>query len=104
MEMNIVRKKYKIGYIQGTFDMFHIGHLNLIRNAKKLCDKLVVAVNTDELVQEYKNKIPIINFKERYEIISSIKYVDETVIARDRDKMKALSKYGYDALIMGDDW
>lgn len=94
----------KIGFIQGTFDMFHIGHLNLIKKAKEMCDYLIVAVNTDELVQQYKKKTPIFSFKERFEIVKAIKYVDKVVIANDRDKLKAYNKYKFDYLIMGDDW
>ena len=65
-----------IGYTQGTYDMFHIGHLNLIKNAKRRCDYLIVGVNTDELVESYKNKRPIVPLEERAEIVRSIKYVD----------------------------
>ena len=66
-----------IGYTQGTYDMFHIGHLNLIKNAKRRCDYLIVGVNTDELVESYKNKRPIVPLEERAEIVRSIKYVDD---------------------------
>ena len=66
----------KIGYTQGTFDMFHIGHLNLIRNAKKHCDYLIVGVNADDLVESYKNKRPIVPLEERAEIVRAIRYVD----------------------------
>ena len=69
------------GYTQGTFDMFHIGHLNLLRNARANCDHLIVGVNTDELVKDYKKKLPIVPLKERMEIIRAIRYVDEVVVA-----------------------
>ncbi len=78
-----------IGYTQGTFDMFHIGHLNLIRNAKRRCDYLIVGVNTDELVESYKNKKPIVPLEERAEIVRSIKYVDEVIITNTLDKKKS---------------
>ncbi len=94
----------KIGYVQGVFDLFHIGHLNLLKNAKSQCDYLIVAVNTDELVEQYKNKTPIIPLKERIEIVKAIRYVDKVVIANDRDKIKAFEKYHFDYLMMGDDW
>ena len=71
-----------IGYTQGTYDMFHIGHLNLIKNAKRRCDYLIVGVNTDELVESYKNKRPIVPLEERAEIVRSIKYVDEVIITK----------------------
>ena len=75
-----------IGYTQGTYDMFHIGHLNLIKNAKRRCDYLIVGVNTDELVESYKNKRPIVPLEERAEIVRSIKYVDEVIITNTLDK------------------
>lgn len=97
-------KKYKVGYVQGVFDMFHIGHLNILRNAKSICDYLIVGVNSDRLTKEYKNKIPIIPEKERVEIVSEIKCVDKAVIVDNRDKIEALEKFNYNALIMGSDW
>lgn len=97
-------KKYKIGFIQGVFDMFHIGHLNVLRRAKEKCDFLIVGVNSDELVQEYKKKTPIISFVERAEIVGALKYVDKVVKMDDRDKISAAKKYKFNALFMGDDW
>lgn len=97
-------KKYKVGYTQGVYDMFHIGHLNLINNAKKYCDYLIVAVNSDELVERYKNKIPVINQEERRYIIENIKAVDKAVIADTLDKNVQLNKYKFDAIFIGDDW
>lgn len=97
-------KKYKIGFIQGVFDLFHVGHLNLLKKAKQNCETLIVGVNSDELVQEYKNKTPMINYDERAEIVKAIKYVDEVVQMNDRDKIVAAKKYGFDVLFMGDDW
>lgn len=75
-----------IGYTQGTYDMFHIGHLNLIKNAKRRCDYLIVGVNTDELVESYKQKRPIVPLEERAEIVRAIKYVDEVIITNTLDK------------------
>ena len=97
-------KKYKIGYTAGVFDMFHIGHLNIIKRAKEQCEHLIVAVSTDELCQSYKGKKPIIPFSDRVEIVKAIKYVDEVVTQEDRDKIKAFEKYGFDVLFVGDDW
>tara|TARA_B100001115_G_scaffold183047_1_gene180786 strand:+ start:685 stop:1137 length:453 start_codon:yes stop_codon:yes gene_type:complete len=94
----------KIGYTTGVFDLFHVGHLEILRKAKENCDYLIVGVSTDELVQEYKNKRPIITFDQRIEIIKSIKYVDEVVVQRDRDKLSALHKIGFNIMFVGDDW
>lgn len=97
-------KKYKIGFTQGTFDMFHIGHLNLINHAKEYCDYLIVGVNSDDLVRSYKGKTPIINETERSEIVRNIKAVDECVITTTLDKIVAYSKYHFDVIFIGDDW
>lgn len=94
----------KIGYTTGVFDLFHVGHLEILRKAKENCDYLIVGVSTDELVQEYKNKRPIITFDQRIEIIKSIKYVDEVVVQKDRDKISALHKIGFNIMFVGDDW
>lgn len=97
-------KKYKIGYTQGTYDLFHVGHLNIINNAKKYCDYLVVGVNSDRLVKEYKNKEVVINEDDRARIVSSIKGVDEVIITDTLDKLEILKKVDYDAIFIGDDW
>lgn len=97
-------KKYKIGYTQGTFDMFHIGHLNLLNNAKKYCEYLIVGVNTDCLVKDYKEKVPVVGEKERLTIIENIKSVDKAVLTDTLDKMTAFEKYHFDAVFIGDDW
>lgn len=93
-----------IGYTTGVYDLFHIGHLNLLKNAKGLCDKLIVGVSTDELVMEYKNKKPVIPFKERIEIIRNIKYVDAAVSQETRDKFSTWEKLKFDIMFVGDDW
>ncbi len=97
-------KKYKVGYTTGVFDLFHIGHLNILERSKELCDYLIVGVSTDELVQSYKNKTPIIPFEERYKIVSAIKYVDEVVAQTSMDKLEAWKKYKFDVIFHGDDW
>ena len=97
-------KKYKIGYTQGVYDMFHIGHLNLINNAKKFCDYLVVGVNSDRLVQDYKNKKPIINQQDRSAIVANLKAVDRCVVVDTLDKEEILRDIGFDAIFIGDDW
>lgn len=92
-----------IGYTTGVYDLFHIGHLNLFKNAKGLCDKLVVGVTVDELVT-YKGKHAIIPFEDRIEIVRSIKYVDAAVPQYDMDKLSACKKLGASILFVGDDW
>lgn len=97
-------KKYKIGYTTGVFDLFHIGHLNILRRAKDMCCYLIVGVSTDELVWEYKNKKPVIPYVERVAIVEAIRYVDKVVVQVNRDKMAAFEKYKFDAMFVGDDW
>lgn len=97
-------KKYKVGYTTGVFDMFHIGHLNILRRAKEQCERLIVGVSTDELVQEYKNKIPVVPFEERKAIVSAIRYVDEVVAQTSMDKLEACKRLGADAVFHGSDW
>ena len=97
-------KKYKIGYTTGVFDMFHIGHLNILKRAKEECEHLIVGVSTDELAKSYKNKTPIIPYEERAEIVKAIKYVDEVVPQISRDKMEAYERIRFNAMFVGDDW
>ncbi len=97
-------KKYKIGYTTGVFDLFHIGHLNIIRRAKEQCDFLIVGVSTDELVVTYKHKNPIIPYHERFAIVESIKYVDKVVSQTSMDKFEAWKQLKFDALFHGSDW
>jgi len=92
-----------VGYTSGVFDLFHIGHVNLLRNAKSVCDKLIVGVSVDDLVK-YKNKIPVIPFEERIEIVRSSKYVDLAVPQENLDKYEAYSRYKFNKLFVGDDW
>lgn len=92
-----------IGYTAGVYDLFHIGHLNLLKNAKGMCDKLVVGVTTDDLV-EYKGKQAMIPYEDRSEIVRSIKYVDAVVPQYDMDKLSACKKLGATILFVGDDW
>lgn len=92
-----------IGYTTGVYDLFHIGHLNLFKNAKGMCDKLVVGVTVDELV-EYKGKHALIPFEERIEIVRSCKYVDSAIPQYDMDKLTVCKKLGANILFVGDDW
>ena len=96
-------KKMTIGYASGVYDLFHVGHLNMLRNAKSLCDKLIVGVTTDELVS-YKNKKAVIPFHERLEIVRNIKCVDAVVPQEDMNKMKQWEKLKFDVIFVGDDW
>lgn len=95
--------KITIGYTCGVFDLFHLGHLNLLRNAKSLCDKLIVGVTIDELVA-YKGKKSVIPYRDRAEIVSAIKFVDCVIPQTSRDKIEAYHKLKYDILFVGDDW
>ena len=97
-------KKYKIGFTDGVYDMFHVGHLNMIKEAKKHCDYLIVGVHSDEIVEGYKNRKTIINEQDRREIIEAIKYVDKAVINRTRDKLKLFEEHHFDVVFIGDDW
>ena len=92
-----------IGYTTGVYDLFHIGHLNLLRNAKAMCDKLVVGVTTDELVS-YKFKKAVIPFVERMEIVQSIDFVDAAIPQESMDKFAAWEKLKFDIMFVGDDW
>ena len=98
------RKKYKVGYTDGVYDLFHVGHLNMIQTAKKYCDYLIVGVHGDYVVEEYKHRRPIINENDRKRIIESIKGVDRAEINRFRDKLKLWELYHFDVVFIGDDW
>lgn len=92
-----------LGYTSGVYDLFHIGHLNLLKNARGLCDKLIVGVSVDKLVK-YKNKKAVIPFEERIEIVRNIKYVDSAIPQYEIDKFKVWEKIKFDVLFVGDDW
>ncbi|MDD2240286.1 MAG: adenylyltransferase/cytidyltransferase family protein [Kiritimatiellae bacterium] len=96
-------KKSVVGYTTGVFDLFHIGHLNLLKNAKSMCDQLIVGVTTDDLVA-YKKKRAVIPFEERIEIVRSLQYVDSAVPQESMDKMEAWNRYHFDVMFVGDDW
>lgn len=93
-----------IGYTTGVYDMFHIGHLNVLKNAKALCDYLIVGVSTDELVQKEKNKTPVIPFNERVEIVKAIRFVDKVVPQIDKNKKAAWERYHFNKMFVGSDW
>lgn len=96
--------KKVIGFTQGTYDMFHIGHLNLLRNAKTFCDYLCVGVNSDKLVESYKNRKTIVSWAERAEIVSNIKCVDEVICTETLNKLSTWMERPYDRIFIGDDW
>ena len=97
-------KKYRIGFTAGTFDMFHAGHLNLLKQAKEKCQYLIVGINRDDLVASYKKKIPLIPEVERAEIVEAITYVDEVHLMDSLDKMEAFKKFHFDTVFIGSDW
>lgn len=96
--------KQIIGYTTGVFDMFHIGHLNILRRAKERCDYLIVGVSTDECVKSYKHKSPIIPYEQRTAIVEAIKYVDEVVPQMSMDKVEFLKQRHFDVMFHGDEW
>lgn len=99
------KKKYSIGYTAGVFDLFHVGHLNILQKAKEYCDFLIVAISTDELVLQAKHKKPQIPFADRSKIVESIKYVDMVVPQTDyEDKITPALKYNIDVMFVGSDW
>ncbi len=93
-----------IGYTTGVFDMFHLGHLNIIKRAKELCDYLIVGVSTDELVLHDKGKIPVIPYEERAAIIEALRYVDEVVPQEDKNKLAAWKRLHFNKMFVGSDW
>ena len=97
-------KKYKIGYTTGVFDMFHIGHLNILKRAKEQCETLIVGVTTDELCYSRKHKHPIINERDRMAIVAAIRYVDRVIPQNDMDKIKPVKELGADVVFVGSDW
>lgn len=97
-------EKKIVGYTDGVYDMFHVGHLNMLKEAKRRCDELIVGVHSDAIVEGYKNRKTIINENDRREIIDSIKYVDRAVINETRDKMELWKKHKFDVIFIGDDW
>lgn len=97
-------KQYKIGYTDGVYDLFHVGHLNMIQTAKEKCEYLIVGIHGDDVVKSYKDHSPIIPENERRRIVESVKGVDRAVINRFRDKLKLWEIYHFDVIFIGDDW
>jgi len=92
-----------IGYTTGVWDMFHVGHLKLLKEARSLCDLLIVGVETDELVKIKKGKLPVIPFRDRCEIVGGVRFVDTVIPEYNLDKYLAFIKIGYNVLFVGDD-
>lgn len=97
-------KKYKVGYTTGVFDMFHIGHLNILERAKEQCEVLIVGITTDELCIRRKHKRPIIDEMSRMKIVAAIKYVDRVVRQTDMDKISAVKRLNANVVFVGSDW
>jgi glycerol-3-phosphate cytidylyltransferase len=97
-------RKYKVGYTTGVYDLFHIGHLNILKRAKEMCDYLIVGVTTDEEVMRVKNKKTIIPFNERHDIVQAIEYVGIAVPESNTNKLEAWKTYKFDVIFKGDDW
>ena len=93
-----------VGYTTGMFDMFHVGHLNLLARAREQCDRLIVGVSTDDVVLDYKGHAPIVPFAERVAIVKAIRYVDEVVPQTSMDKFAAWEKLHFNRLFHGNDW
>lgn len=99
-----MKNNLRVGYTTGVFDMFHIGHLNILRRAKEQCDYLIVGVTSDELCFKRKNKYPIINEQERMAIVQAIRYVDQVVPQTNMDKLTAVKEVNADVVFVGSDW
>jgi glycerol-3-phosphate cytidylyltransferase len=94
----------RIGYTTGVYDMFHVGHLNILRNARAQCDHLIVGVTTDEMSESRKGKRPVVPTAERMQIVESIRFVDQVVPQTSSDKMQAWRDHRFDVMFVGDDW
>ena len=99
-----MKKRSIIGYTSGVFDLFHVGHVRILKKDKSLCDRLIVAVSSDNLVKKYKNKYPIISQKERIEVVKNNKYVDYVITQNSLNKFLSWKKLKYDIMFVGDDW
>lgn len=99
-----VASKYRRMYTSGCFDIFHYGHLNILKKSKEMCDYLIVGVSTDELIKKEKGKYPIIPFSERINVVNAIGFVDQVIPQTDKNKQRIVDEYDIDAISVGDDW
>lgn len=97
-------KIYQTGYLSGVFDLFHVGHLEYLLNAKSYCEKLIVGVNDDAIIWEYKKRKPVIPCQDRMKIVSALKCVDDVIKVSIRDEVNAHSKIHFDVLFMSEAW
>lgn len=96
--------KYRTGYTDGAYDLFHVGHLNMIQEARRRCEYLIVGVHGDDVVEAYKHRRPVISEEDRRRIVESVKGVDRAEVTRFRDKLRLWELYRFDAVFIGDDW
>ncbi|WP_217205666.1 adenylyltransferase/cytidyltransferase family protein [Streptomyces sp. AC550_RSS872] len=94
----------RLGYAPGVFDLFHVGHLNILRRARDHCDRLVAGVCSDELVERLKGRPPVVPLAERLQIVRSVRHVDDTYVATVDDKIEIWKEVGFDVIFKGDDW
>lgn len=102
--MPTIKKPYIIGYTSGVFDLFHIGHLNILKRAKQHCDYLIVGVSTDDLVETYKHHRPVVEYSQRLAIVEACRYVDKVVPQISMDKMESWKSLKFDVMFHGDEW
>ncbi|MFC4505356.1 MULTISPECIES: adenylyltransferase/cytidyltransferase family protein [Streptomyces] len=94
----------RIGFAPGVYDLFHIGHLNILREARRHCDRLVVGVTSDELAFGLKGKVPVVPIAERLDIVRSVRFVDDAIVETEFDKLKTWKRIGFHVIFKGDDW
>ncbi|MEV6794568.1 adenylyltransferase/cytidyltransferase family protein [Streptomyces sp. NPDC051320] len=97
-------RRHRVGYAPGAYDLFHIGHLNILRHARSQCDYLVAGVVSDEMAERAKGRRPMIPLVERLEIVRSVKYVDAAFVETVPDKVETWKQVRFDVLFKGDDW
>ncbi|HEY5835878.1 adenylyltransferase/cytidyltransferase family protein [Streptomyces sp.] len=94
----------RVGYAPGVYDLFHVGHLNILRHARSRCDHLVAGVVSDGMAELAKGRRPVVPLVERLEIVRSVRFVDEVFVETVPDKLETWRQVGFDVLFKGDDW